>query len=414
MGSKIFVVDEMMGTGKTSAAINYMNMAPDSERFMFVTPFLSEIEDRVIPLCQAKNFVTPVSSKGVTKLKSLAELVSAGRNIATTHALFDRMTPRLAQLIEDKGYTLIMDEVHDSLRDFGITKHDWSLVAGFTTIDAETGLVSWDEDMKDYTGMFEQMKYMCDTKQLYNNGGASFIRAFPCDIFEVFTKVIFLTYMFDAQVQRCFFDLNGIEYDRLYVQKVGNEYYFTDSLVSYGGGTDYSSLIHVLDNPRMNRIGRDKFSLCAQWYGKASPEQLQQIKSNIVNFFINIAKGRSRDNMWTAFKNTKQALAGKGYTKGFVPTRIRATNKFRDRTNVAYPINIFFEPHLKRFFLSHNVRIDEDRYALSEMLQCIWRSAIRDGKEIQVYIPSARMRGLLEQWIEDNSPAADISNKEAV
>lgn len=289
MSSKIFVVDEMMGAGKTSAAINYMNMAPDSERFMFVTPFLSEIEDRVIPLCQAKNFATPVSSKGVTKLKSLAELVSAGRNIATTHALFDRMTPRLAQLIAEKGYTLIMDEVHDSLRDFGITKHDWSLVAGFTTIDAETGLVSWDEDMKDYTGMFEQMKYMCDTKQLYNNGGASFIRAFPCDIFEVFTKVIFLTYMFDAQVQRCFFDLNGIEYDRLYVQKVGNEYYFTDSLMSYGDGIDYRSLIHVLDNPRMNRIGRDKFSLCAQWYGKASPEQLQQIKSNIVRHILLIS-----------------------------------------------------------------------------------------------------------------------------
>lgn len=405
MESKIFVVDEMMGAGKTSAAINYMNRAPDTEKFMFVTPFLSEIEDRVIPLCQEKRFAAPISANGCTKFKNLVELVSAGRNIATTHALFDKMTPRLAQMISEKGYTLIMDEVHESLRDFCITKHDWSLVSGFTTVDPHTGLISWDEDMKDYTGMFEQMKYMCDTKQLYKNVGASFIRAFPCDIFIVFTKVIFLTYMFDAQVQRCFFDLNGIEYERLYVQKVGDEYSFTDRYVPHDGEKDYRSLIHILDNRRMNRIGRDDYALCAQWYGKASPEQLQNIKSNLVNFFINITKGKSRDNMWTAFKNTKSALAGKGYTKGFVPSRIRATNKFRGRINVAYPINVFFEPHLKKFFLSHGVHIDEDRYALSEMLQCIWRSAIRDGKEIQVYVPSERMRGLLKQWIEENSPA---------
>ena len=38
------------------------------------------------------------------------------------------------------------------------------------------------------------------------------------------------------------------------------------------------------------------------------------------------------------------------------------------------------------------------------MLQFIWRSAIRDGKEIWVYIPSIRMRNLLKQWIKQNSP----------
>ena len=43
--------------------------------------------------------------------------------------------------------------------------------------------------------------------------------------------------------------------------------------------------------------------------------------------------------------------------------------------------------------------MDEDAYALSEMLQFIWRSAIRDGKEIWVYLPSVRMRSLLEEWI---------------
>lgn len=415
METKIFIIDEMMGGGKTSAAINYMNNAPESERFIFVTPFLSEIEERVIPLCEAKNFVTPVSAKGETKLNSLVAMVADGRNIATTHSLFDRMTPKLAAQISKMNYTLIMDEVHESIKDFAISKYDRDiLLSYYASIDEHTGAVVWDPDMQDYIGKFSQVKYMCDTRQLYCNGGTSFIRTFPPKIYTTFNKVIILTYMFQAQVLRCFYDLNSISYSRLYVERRDGEFFFTDKRQQIETRTDYRNLIHILNNTKMNRVGMDKYSLCVQWYGKAKGEQLQEIKNNMVNFFIHIVKGKSRDNMWTAFKNTKQALTGKGYTKGFVPSRVRATNKFRERVNVAYPINIFLDPCLKRFFSAHDIHIDEDQYAMSEMLQCLWRSAIRDGKEIWVYIPSARMRGLLEQWIEDNSPAADISNKEVV
>ena len=39
-------------------------------------------------------------------------------------------------------------------------------------------------------------------------------------------------------------------------------------------------------------------------------------------------------------------------------------------------------------------------FALQEMLQWIWRSAIRDGKPIDLYIPSERMRSLLVEWLD--------------
>ena len=83
---------------------------------------------------------------------------------------------------------------------------------------------------------------------------------------------------------------------------------------------------------------------------------------------------------------------------------MRATNEYRDRNCVAYLMNRYMNPIVKNFFLQHNVNVDEDGYALSEMLQFIWRSAIRQGREIWVYIPSIRMRNLLKQWIEENSP----------
>ena len=54
---------------------------------------------------------------------------------------------------------------------------------------------------------------------------------------------------------------------------------------------------------------------------------------------------------------------------------------------------------IKQFFIDKNVTIDEDTWALSELLQWIFRSAIREHKEINIYIPSERMRNLLLEWL---------------
>ena len=54
---------------------------------------------------------------------------------------------------------------------------------------------------------------------------------------------------------------------------------------------------------------------------------------------------------------------------------------------------------IKQFFIDKNVTIDEDTWALSELLQWIFRSAIREHKEINIYIPSERMRSLLLEWL---------------
>ena len=80
---------------------------------------------------------------------------------------------------------------------------------------------------------------------------------------------------------------------------------------------------------------------------------------------------------------------------------MRASNEYRERTAVAYLVNKYFNPVIKNFFISKGIQVDEDGYALSEMLQFLWRSGIRDGKRITVYIPSKRMRNLLKKWIEE-------------
>jgi len=49
------------------------------------------------------------------------------------------------------------------------------------------------------------------------------------------------------------------------------------------------------------------------------------------------------------------------------------------------------------------VVVHNDLHALSEMLQLIWRTRIRKFESINVYVPSSRMRGLLQDWLDSNN-----------
>ena len=97
------------------------------------------------------------------------------------------------------------------------------------------------------------------------------------------------------------------------------------------------------------------------------------------------------------------------FRKNFLQTSARATNEYKDRTDVAYMVNRFADPNIMKFFHAQNITIDADAFALSEMLQWIWRSAIRDDRPINLYIPSKRMRELLINWIDTTNGGKTIA-----
>ena len=75
-----------------------------------------------------------------------------------------------------------------------------------------------------------------------------------------------------------------------------------------------------------------------------------------------------------------------------MPLNCRATNQYINRYVVMYMANIFINPIIEHFFKEHNVNIDQDKYALAELIQFIYRTRIREDKEIYCYIPSKRLR----------------------
>ena len=128
---------------------------------------------------------------------------------------------------------------------------------------------------------------------------------------------------------------------------------------------------------------------------------MKKLKDNMYNFFRHKSSLQSKDVIWTTFKDYKKKVTPLGYARGYLPCNTRAINDKQDTLAVAYPINRYMNPVIHNFFTQRGVEVDEDGYALSEMLQFIWRSRIRNGESIYVYIPSSRMRGLLKNWIKN-------------
>jgi len=64
-----------------------------------------------------------------------------------------------------------------------------------------------------------------------------------------------------------------------------------------------------------------------------------------------------------------------------------------------YAVNIFKNPVEVNYLKDNGIEVDEDTYALSEMIQFIWRGCIRQGKPMKVLILSQRMKRLLEEWL---------------
>lgn len=400
---KITIIDSMMGTGKTSFAINKMK-EDNSNNYVYITPYLSEIQRIKISITN-KRFSEPVNL-GNGKLDSLHDLLLKNKNIASTHALFKTATEDTKELIKANSYILILDEVMDVVEQIPLKKDDLKLLLDneLVFIDKNNNnLVVWNENKKDFSSKYDDIKQMILNNNVYFVNNTLFMWTFPVDVFKAFKEVYILTYLFKGQIQRYYYDLYNVKYEYKSIHKLNDKYILGDYKSSYDMNK-IKNRINILDD-KINTIGEDEFALSSSWYKKSNNKLLiEQLKNNTYNYFNNKIKGKSKDNMWTTFKKQKSKLTGKGYMRGFVSLTARATNDYADKYNLAYLSNIFMNPIIKQFFTDRNVETNEDIYALSELIQWIWRSRIRKDNEdkINLYIPSSRMRSILFSWLNNN------------
>ena len=417
---KVTVIDSIMGSGKTTSLIKMMNENTE-EKFIYITPYRDEI-DRVISNCPNRYFETPknfdkMNLKTCTKYEDLIKIIEQDINVVSTHALFQTFDENIIKVLKEHKYTLILDEVAQVVEEINISPDDIRMLIneGVIIINKDKRII-WSDD--EYDGEFIKYKEPFKNGEVYLYGNSVIIWCFPCEIFDCFDKVIISTYLFKGQLQCYYFQVNNIEFEyKSAIKSINNKGEYEFNIVDYTEEYDYKSLSKLINiyEGKLNAIGEDKDGrkkpLSSTWYKEATGEKLKLVQNNTYNYFRNICNKKSNEVLWTVFKfraetpetkkNRMTKIKPNGYNKSFETCNCRATNKYRERDTVAYLINRYNSPAIINFFKDRGAEIDEDAFALSEMLQFIWRTAIRDGKPINVYIPSKRMRNLLKDWLNN-------------
>lgn len=403
-----------MGSGKTESAITYMNEHPD-KKYLYITPYTKETE-RIQDGCPDLNFQLPSQKYPEfehKKINHTAYLIRCGYNVATTHQAISMYPPEMIDIIKGQGYTLIIDEELQVLKK--ATPKDVTFSQGDLDALVDGGYIWFDGEAyhltdKPYTGeTAKRLVHLIRTRSMLRveDGGTAFkyYWMFPAELIRAFRDVFILTYMFDGQDMRAFLDINDIPFTKISTMRTPSGQYRFDMDMSSGWAPEYTKhlkdMIHIENNCKLNSVGDDYYAISENWFiKKKNAEAVKQLKNNVCNYFKNRhgcipVEGR----MYSTYIKAETKLRGAGYSSCFVPWNSRATNEYRGRSVLVYCVNLFQDVCKNNYLTSVGFPTNEEAFALSGMVQWIWRSAIRRGKDIYIYIPSRRMRTLLIDWI---------------
>lgn len=405
------VCDAIMGSGKTSATIGYINAHPE-KKFLYITPYLPEAE-RIKNNCPQADFVEPsdrIPEFLFSKAMHTLWLIQQGRNITSTHQCLMYYTPETIKLLKENGYCIIIDEEVTVLQaDKQIAYSDIQLAidAGYVY---EAAPDEYRRTDKPYDGgVFSHMfRLMASRPLVYNKSkqnGCVWYWLFSKELLEAVDDVFVLTYLFKNSEMDLFMQINNIPYVNIGIRRTeGGGYIFSDK-PEYVPDYVYrlKDMIHIDDGQRINSVGDMKHALSMNWY-KSKTDGVNQVRRNLMNYFQKRSGDiPAQERMCGTYKEYWGRIRGKGYWNSSVVFNAKATNQFSHCRALAYPINLFANGDIVHYYASKGVIFDNDHYALSTMIQWIWRSAIRNGEEISLYLPSKRMRDLLTEWIEKTS-----------
>lgn len=402
--TKIYVVDSMMGSGKSTYCYEIM-FNNVNKKYIYVTPYLNEIE-RVIgekenrtKFYDQRGFREPIHLEE-GKLEGLHSLLIKDYNIVTTHALFRKSIAETIDLIASGEYILMLDEALDIVDIFDINIKDYDMLLNNHLIEVDDNrVIKWLDNK--YEGKFVDLKRLCQNGNVIKLKKTNRVQllawTFNPELFKAFKEVYIFTYLFESSYMKYYFDMYHIEYDKLTIENY--------KMIPFEDKTPYNKqnikyLMNIYDG-NLNNIGDKQNALSLNWF-KNNISLRSKLKNNMYNYFHNILDSKSIETIWTTFKSKQKYLNGKGYTRRFISLNTRATNKYKDCYNLAYCCNRYMSPDYIDFFRTYNVNVDEELFALSELLQWIWRSAIRMNKPINIYIPSSRMRMLLIDWLNNS------------
>lgn len=434
---KVEVLDRIMGSGKTQAMIQWMSKS--FEKFIYVTPLLSEVETRV-GIDEGLDIEFPMICKThTTKGSSLLSLLKQGKNIATTHSMYSQLKDEHLSIIKDSGYIVICDEQIETIAPLNNIDCANLLDSGNISVDSLTGNVLWTGTVLD---KYKSFKSKCDRGLVFasKSGTGHFVvtTQLPLKLIVSAKRFIICTYLFQGSILQLFLSLKGCQ--------IVPFTEIPDSCFKQVRKEDIRKLISFVgSDTQLKNVY--KYKLTANWWNTASEEEVNNVskvitaigkqhkidKSSIVWCIPkgnvtseHVARGVKKsvimkqtrypagvdcesfewvedsDDMddenpsQTKRLYTEQERADK---RCYLPCNAIATNLYSDRTYMLHFQNRYSHLIVKNYLHASGVYLDDDLFALSELIQWLWRSSIRNEKPINVCLGSVRMRDLLERWM---------------
>lgn len=192
---KVRVLDACPGSGKTTKLIDEISKLPVDSKIIYVTPMLSEchrvagtyalmddndnitgamkecgevVYDLSHPLHKHKFQHPSTANADGSKLANLKELLSAGVNIVTTHALFRSLSAEILSIVKEQGYTLIVDEVLSTYETYeGSAGPESDIISlhkqGILYLDTDGFTLRWDKTKLDATNLiYSEIMYLME------------------------------------------------------------------------------------------------------------------------------------------------------------------------------------------------------------------------------------------------------------
>lgn len=439
---QIEVLESLMGNGKTYATLRYIEqqVLDDSKNhWIYCTEYLDEIQIRTTDersLCK-ELWRTPNDTDKTEKLIELL-LEPKVQLIAITHALLliASRNSYINQLIKAKGYNLFLDETIELITPYNKCKYGdfliWHSENWFSMVDP-LGKVVWTYDDKTSNGLstsFDQLA--TDSKKgtvhaHIRGSSVSLVNIEDEIIFNQFNRVILATYQLEYSLFDAYLRIKNIKKIKSSIECSKNN---TKETIR-GNITHYTKHYDKFKNKKLSSTWWNESGK-----GCASVEDITLVSNTIRNIGnANGCKGKPHLLGFTVpaervTKSTKARVVNpKGYptevcfmvessetdTEGnpkliksstkdkaistYIPCNARASEDYKQKVVMVHAYNRFPLVSITDYLTAKGIPYSHEVFALNELLQWLWRSAIRDNKPITVSILSDRMRDLFENWL---------------
>ena len=407
--SKITLLDHPCGFGKTSSLLSVINNRPDL-KFLVVVNTLDEV-DRIMLGVTPGRMSAPKDAfeANANKGEQLEALLVASKSVVITHKLYEK-AGRLADGGLLRDYSVIIDEVPNTIEALQTIKPESMkeiyLGKGFLEMSPTAELrvtQKWIDEYDKFSDTLRSSIFNASLgRGLFYDGKGNLLTSIPVSLFDYAGSVTVLTFLSSGSLLTKFLELNSLKYETKTVP---------GALSAFRGRA--LSLLTIKALPALEKVpysySKQKTYTVSSKPARTTATALKNLKQrqlvdvNPGNILLTCSKsawykssrrGDIDDTRPGPFAKDSR-LFGKA---NWIANTTRGTNNYSHCTHLIYLYEQNVNPVLMNWMKVNDAEFRQ-QYAVTEMIQWIWRSQIRNGLPVTVYIPSKRMRDLLDGWL---------------